>query len=82
MGPAVSCVWDMGIIPLLDTRPTVGFMPTMQLFLEGEIIEPLVSVPMQAAAKEQAAATPDPDELPDGQGAGPWSLVDVIRLPK
>ena len=21
------------------------------------------------------------DELPDGQGAGPWNLVDVIRLP-
>ena len=22
------------------------------------------------------------DELPDGQGAGPWNLVEVIRLPK
>jgi len=50
IGPGVSRVLDMGTIPPRLNKPTVGFSPTKELLLEGERIDPEVSVPIAAAA--------------------------------
>src|SRR5437867_3607400 len=65
IGPAVSCVCEMGITPDRLTRPTVGLMPTMPLIEEGLMIEPLVSVPMAAAHRLVATATAEPELEPE-----------------
>jgi hypothetical protein len=56
----------MGIIPDRLSNPTVGLMPTTPLMDEGQAIEPLVSVPIAAAHKLAATATPDPELDPQG----------------
>src|SRR5512142_2701936 len=66
MGPAVSCVWEMGTMPLRLTRPTVGFSPTMPQELAGEVMEPSVSVPTAMAHKLAATAAAEPELDPDG----------------
>ncbi len=45
IGPAVSWLCAIGTIPVRLTRPSVGLMPTTELLLEGETIDPSVSVP-------------------------------------
>ena len=45
IGPAVSCVCEIGMMPERLTRPSVGLMPTRPLAVEGQTIEPSVSVP-------------------------------------
>ena len=64
MGPAPSWVWEIGMIPVRLTRPTVGLIPTRQLAEDGQTIEPSVSVPMAAAQKFAAAAAPEPELEP------------------
>jgi hypothetical protein len=66
MGPAVSCVCEMGMMPDRLQRPTVGLSPTMPLMEEGHTIEPFVSVPIASAARLAAAATPEPELEPHG----------------
>src|SRR5258708_5249671 len=61
MGPAVSWLWAMGIMPSCDIRPTVGFRPTIRLLEAGQVIEPSVSVPRAAAHILVAAATVEPE---------------------
>ena len=61
MGPAVSCVWLIGTIPLRETSPTVGFSPTRPFMDDGQLIEPSVSVPMAAAAMPAATAAAEPE---------------------
>src|SRR5260370_22431217 len=58
IGPAVSWLWAMGMMPARLTRPGVGFNPTCELAPEGQTIEPSVSVPTPPVAKfdEIAAA--------------------------
>src|SRR5882762_1029320 len=53
-------------MPARLTRPRVGLMPTSALLLEGDTIEPSVSVPTASAARLAATATPDPELDPDG----------------
>ena len=62
----MSCVCEIGTIPVRLIRPTVGLMPTSELACAGEMIEPLVSVPIAAAARFAAAATAEPELDPDG----------------
>ena len=62
----MSWVWEMGMMRERLTRPTVGLMPTTPLTLEGQTMEPLVSVPMAAAHREAAPAAPDPELEPHG----------------
>ena len=50
IGPGVSRVLDKGTIPSRLSRPVVGLRPTKELALEGERIEPEVSVPTAATA--------------------------------
>jgi hypothetical protein len=66
MGPAVSWLWAIGIIPVLETSPTVGFRPTMQFTVEGPTIDPSVSVPIDTGQRFAATATPDPELEPEG----------------
>ena len=66
IGPAVSWLWDIGIIPLLETIPTVGFIPTSEFMEEGPTTEPSVSVPMAPAQKPLATATAEPELEPPG----------------
>src|SRR5437762_3112043 len=64
-GPTVSWVCEIGITPRRGVRPTVGLIPTTQLFEDGLIIEPSVSVPRAATHRLAETATPDPElELP------------------
>ncbi len=56
MGPAVSCVLAIGMMPLRLTRPIEGFNPTRDEWTEGLTMEPDVSVP--TAARANPAATP------------------------
>ena len=61
IGPAVSCVAEIGRMPVRLTRPTVGRSPTSLCAAAGEVIEPLVSVPIVTAARPDAAAAPEPE---------------------
>ena len=70
IGPGVSWVWLIGTTCVRETRPTVGFNPTRPLTDAGQEIEPSVSVPMAAAAKLAATATPDPALDPQGERRG------------
>ena len=54
------------MIPRRLTSPTVGLMPTMPFAEDGQTTDPFVSVPMAAAQRLAAAATPDPELDPQG----------------
>ena len=49
IGPAVSCVAEIGRMPVRDTSPTVGRRPTTLCAAAGLVIEPDVSVPIVIA---------------------------------
>ena len=66
IGPAVSCLCEIGMIPRPLNNPTVGLIPTMPLFDDGDTIEPSVSVPTAAAHRPTATAAPEPLLEPDG----------------
>jgi len=66
IGPDVSCECEIGMIPLRETSPTVGLIPTTPFVTDGQIIELLVSVPTAAAARFAETATPDPELEPHG----------------
>ena len=61
IGPAVSRVEDMGMIPDLLTLPIVGFMPTNELADDGDSIDPDVSEPNDTDDKFDVVATPLPE---------------------
>jgi hypothetical protein len=50
IGPGVSNVLEIGMIPLRLNKPVVGFRPIIEFCQEGERMEPEVSVPTAAAA--------------------------------
>ena len=66
IGPAVSWLCAIGMMPARLTSPTVGLMPTRPQLDDGQTIEPSVSVPIAAAQKLAAAATPEPELDPHG----------------
>src|SRR6185436_13324876 len=66
MGPAVSWLCAIGMMPARLTRPIVGLMPTMPLTLAGQTTEPSVSVPTATAARLADTATPLPELDPHG----------------
>ena len=58
IGPAVSGCEVIGITPVRETRPRVGFRPTTPLALRrGRVIDPSVSVPTAPAQSPAATAT-------------------------
>src|ERR1700754_783128 len=66
IGPAVSCVCEIGMIPVRLTSPTVGLMPAIPHVDAGHTIAPSVSVPSAAAARFAETAAPDPELDPHG----------------
>ena len=66
MGPAVSWEYEIGIIPDLLTSPTVGFIPTIPLTDAGQLIDPLVSVPIDIFKTPEETATAEPELEPHG----------------
>jgi len=53
-------------MPLRETSPSVGFMPTTPFVTAGQIMDPFVSVPTEAAARLAETATPEPELEPHG----------------
>src|SRR4029450_649799 len=66
IGPAVSWLCAIGIMPSCDRRPTVGLRPNTRLCPAGHTIAPSVSVPTAAAHMFAAAATAEPELEPHG----------------
>ena len=64
IGPGVSSVLEIGTIPPLLNKPIVGLSPTTEFELDGDKIDPEVSVPIAATAKFAAVATPLPELEP------------------
>ena len=52
------------MIPALLTSPTVGFIPSIPLTEEGQLTEPLVSVPIATSTNPVATTTPEPELEP------------------
>src|SRR5262249_26082778 len=75
IGPAVSCSAEIGTIPVLLIRPTVGLMPTMPQACAGLTIDPSVSVPTASGASPAATATAEPELDPDGLRPEPCGLT-------
>src|SRR5262245_30223806 len=66
IGPAVSWLCAIGMMPVCDNRPSVGLSPTTRLLPDGHTIDPSVSVPTAAAQRLAAGAAPDPELDPQG----------------
>jgi hypothetical protein len=66
IGPAVSWLCAIGMIPSCDSSPSVGFRPTTRLLPAGQMTDPSVSVPTAAAQRFAAGATADPELDPHG----------------
>src|SRR6185503_1297555 len=74
IGPAVSWLCAIGMMPARLTRPTVGLMPTSADAAEGDVTEPSVSVPMATAQQFAAVAAPEPELEPDGVRSSAYGL--------
>src|SRR5262245_19245897 len=81
IGPAVSCVWEIGMMPVRETRPTVGLKPTSAQLLDGDTIEPSVSVPIVRAQRLAAAAVPEPELEPEGSRSRAYGLTTCPPRP-
>src|SRR5205814_475058 len=66
IGPPVSCVCEIGMMPAVGRSPTVGLMPTMPLIDAGLTIDPSVSVPSAAAQRFAATPAAEPELEPLG----------------
>src|SRR5436190_22368060 len=61
-----SSVRHAGTTPAVDTRPTLGFRPTILLSAAGTRPEPAVSVPSASGTRPAATATAEPELDPPG----------------
>src|SRR5262245_53247573 len=75
MGPAVSWLWEMGMMPVRLTSPSVGLMPTSPQTPDGQTIEPSVSVPMPTAARFAEMAVPVPELEPHGLRSSTYGFL-------
>src|SRR5262245_34198948 len=64
MGPILSMLQLSAIAPVLLTRPNVGRRPDAPQRVDGETIEPSVSVPIEKATKPAIVPDADPAEEP------------------
>ena len=76
IGPILSIVHESAIAPARLTRPKVGRSPLTPFRVEGEMIEPRVSVPMANPTSPAAVAEPDPAEEP----LDPCSVFHGLRV--
>src|SRR2546427_10442994 len=63
------------MMPAPSMRPTVGYTPTSEQALDGQTIEPSVSVPMPTAAKLAPLAAPVPELEPHGLRSSAYGLA-------
>src|ERR1700704_880208 len=75
IGPAVSWLCAMGIIPARLINPSVGFMPTSELALEGQTTEPSVSVPTPIAERFADTPAPVPELEPHGLRSSTYGFL-------
>src|SRR6185503_5730932 len=66
IGPAVSWLAEIGMMPDRLTSPTVGLSPTMPHKVDGDTIDPSVSVPTDTAQRLAEVAAPEPELDPEG----------------
>jgi hypothetical protein len=66
IGPAVSWLAEIGMMPVRLTRPTVGLRPTSPFAVLGHTTEPSVSVPTPTIARLALMAAPVPELDPHG----------------
>src|SRR6185437_17005615 len=64
MGPILSIVHDSAIAPVRGTRPNVGLMPVAPQRVDGDEIEPNVSVPIENPTSPAAVAQAGPADEP------------------
>ena len=82
----MSCLGEIGTTPERLVRPIVGLMPTTELELDGQIIEPSVSDPNDTATKFAATDIADPLLDPHGSADRTWGFctssqnIDVETL--
>jgi hypothetical protein len=69
MGPSLSIDHERAIAPVRGTRPKVGRRPVTPLRVDGDEIEPNVSLPMAKPTQPAAVAEPGPADEP----LEPWS---------
>ncbi len=62
------------MMPLRLNNPSVGLIPTIPLVCAGQMIEPSVSVPTEAAHKFAATAAPEPDDDPHAERSSTYGL--------
>src|SRR5690349_6200131 len=67
IGPAVSCVYEIGTMPSRLTSPTVGLRPTTPVNAAGEVMEPFVSVPIAISTRPAETADAEPELDPHGE---------------
>src|SRR5512139_732063 len=80
IGPAVSWLAEIGMMPARLTSPTVGLMPTSPLAFDGQVIDPSVSVPTAIAHRLAAAAAPEPELEPQALRSSTYGLR--VRPPR
>src|SRR5687767_10590394 len=75
IGPTLSSVQPAAMTPCRLTRPNVGRRPTIPHRIEGERMEPPVSVPSANETSPAAGAAADPAEDPLDPSAGFHGLL-------
>src|SRR2546430_12430406 len=75
IGPAVSWLWAIGMMPVRETRPSVGLIPTSPHAAEGHTTEPSVSVPTPTAPRLAAMAAPVPELEPQGLRSSTYGFL-------
>jgi hypothetical protein len=65
IGPNLSSDQQSVIAPVRGTRPKVGRRPVIPQRIEGLVIEPSVSDPMEKPTSPEAVAAPGPADEPD-----------------
>src|SRR5205085_1941101 len=64
IGPSLSMVHDSAIAPVRGTRPNVGRKPLTPQVRDGDVIDPLVSEPIENATHPAAVADAGPADDP------------------
>src|SRR3954447_22456010 len=80
IGPDVSWLCAIGMIPARLTRPSVGLIPTRPDADDGQTTEPSVSVPMPTVARFAAIADPVPELDPQALRSSTYGFL--VRPPR
>src|SRR3954447_13513043 len=80
IGPDVSWLCAIGMMPARLMRPSVGLMPTSPDADDGQRTDPSVSVPMPIAARLAAIAVPVPELEPQALRSSTYGFF--VRPPR